>query len=63
MNFCRILASPHTKAILTVVAILSPSLIGFGQATNPKQAPGVADLVARVARGGVDHGNQTLLGT
>ena len=49
MNFCRILASPRTKAIFTVLAILSPSLIGFGQAANPKQAPGVADLVARVA--------------
>ena len=49
MNFCRILASPRTKAIFTVLAILSPSLIGFGQATNPKQAPGVADLVTRVA--------------
>jgi S1-C subfamily serine protease len=49
MNFCRILASPRTKAIFTVLAILSPGLIGFGQATNPKQAPGVADLVTRVA--------------
>ncbi|HEY6840811.1 MAG TPA: trypsin-like peptidase domain-containing protein, partial [Chthoniobacterales bacterium] len=49
MNFCRIFASPRTKAIFTVLAILSPSLIGFGQATNPKQAPGVADLVTRVA--------------
>ena len=49
MNFCRILASPRTKAIFTVLAILSPSLIGFGQATSPKQAPGVADLVTRVA--------------
>jgi S1-C subfamily serine protease len=49
MNFCRVLASPGTKAILIALAILAPSPVGFGQATNPKQAPGVADLAARVA--------------
>ncbi|MBV9645202.1 MAG: trypsin-like peptidase domain-containing protein [Verrucomicrobia bacterium] len=52
MNFRRVLASPAATAILTALtafAILAPGEFGFGQNTNPKQAPGVADLVARVA--------------
>ena len=49
MNFRRVLASCTATKILTVLAILALGEVGFGQATNPKQAPGVADLVARVA--------------
>lgn len=49
MNFRRVLASYTATKILTVLAILALGEVGFGQATNPKQAPGVADLVARVA--------------
>ena len=49
MNFRRVLASPTATGILTALAILALGDVGLGQATNPKQAPGVADLVARVA--------------
>jgi serine protease DegQ len=49
MNFRRVLASFTATKILTALAILALAEAGFGQATNPKQAPGVADLVARVA--------------
>ena len=49
MNFRRVLAPSVTTKILTALAILALSETGFGQATNPKQAPGVADLVTRVA--------------
>jgi S1-C subfamily serine protease len=49
MNFRRLLAPSVTTKILTALAILALSETGFGQATNPKQAPGVADLVTRVA--------------
>jgi S1-C subfamily serine protease len=49
MNFRRVLASPTATGILTAFAILALGDVGLGQATNPKQAPGVADLVARVA--------------
>jgi serine protease DegQ len=49
MNFRRVLASCRATKIVTVLAILALGEAGFGQATNPKQAPGVADLVARVA--------------
>jgi serine protease DegQ len=49
MNFLRVLPSPVTKKVVTAFAIFALADIGLGQATNPKQAPGVADLVARVA--------------
>jgi S1-C subfamily serine protease len=49
MNFRRVLASPTATGILTALAFLALGDVGLGQATNPKQAPGVADLVARVA--------------
>src|SRR3984893_3207058 len=49
MNFRRVLVSPSATGILVALAILTSIDIGFGQATNPKQAPGVADLVVRVA--------------
>jgi serine protease DegQ len=49
MNFRRVLVSPSATGILAALAILTSIDIGFGQATNPKQAPGVADLVVRVA--------------
>jgi S1-C subfamily serine protease len=49
MNFRRVLASPTATGIFTAFAILALGDVGLGQATNPKQAPGVADLVARVA--------------
>jgi S1-C subfamily serine protease len=49
MNFCRAHASPTVTGFLTAFAILALGAVGFGQVTNPKQAPGVADLVAQVA--------------
>ncbi|MBV8375449.1 MAG: trypsin-like peptidase domain-containing protein [Verrucomicrobia bacterium] len=49
MNFRRVHPSPRVTIILTAFAILAAGEFGFGQTTNPKQAPGVADLVARVA--------------
>jgi S1-C subfamily serine protease len=49
MKFFRIHASRTSIAHLTLGAILSLAAVGFGQVTNPKQAPGVADLVAKVA--------------
>ncbi len=48
MNFPRVLASSAT-VLLNALIMLALGPVGFGQATNPKQAPGVADLVARVA--------------
>jgi S1-C subfamily serine protease len=49
MNFRTALASPAATYILAAFAILALTDVGFGQTTNPKQAPGVADLVARIA--------------
>jgi S1-C subfamily serine protease len=49
MNFRRVLTSLTATELLTTFAVLALCEGGFGQATNPKQAPGVADLVARVA--------------
>jgi serine protease DegQ len=49
MNFRRVVPSSVATKMLTALAIVALGETGFGQATNPKQAPGVADLVARVA--------------
>jgi len=49
MNFCRAHAWPTATGFLTAFAILALGTVSFGQPTNPKQAPGVADLVAQVA--------------
>jgi S1-C subfamily serine protease len=49
MKIYRIHGSRSSIVQLTVCAILALAAVGFGQATNPKQAPGVADLVAKVA--------------
>jgi S1-C subfamily serine protease len=49
MYFYRAHAWPNATGFLTAFAILALGVVSFGQATNPKQAPGVADLVAQVA--------------
>jgi S1-C subfamily serine protease len=49
MRYATVSARHATIIVATVLAICSSPEPGFAQAINPKQAPGVADLVAKVA--------------
>ncbi len=49
MNFSIRSAISSVLVALTSIAVFGLSEVGFGQATNPKQTSGVADLVARIA--------------
>jgi S1-C subfamily serine protease len=49
MRFASGLAQFATIKIVTAFAILGFAELGFAEVTNPKQSPGVADLVAKVA--------------